>query len=477
MFMQSTAEKTIHKPIKRKLFKPDAYVLLFYILIICTIATYLVPSGVFDRVKKGDITMTVPGSYHLVKSTPVNFLEIFTAIQAGMVAGAPLIFLILFTGGALAVIDKTGAIDTFIRNVINLCKGRVLLLIIPICLMFSILGTTGIIVNSVIAFIPIGVMIARKLKLDAIFGVSLIYLGTYAGWNVSLISPQTLGLSQRIAELPLLSGMSFRIVIYLTFLVCTICYIYWYARKIKKDISQSILGLERFPNSLGTNENEIKTQKLTLQHKIVLLFSGGSLLAFIICTLIFKWTENEMAGLFIFIAIGAGLISRMKVNDIAKTFMDGCQKLVYGALIVGMARAVIILLEQGQLLDTIVHGLSTLLAPLSPITGTLGMFIGSAAIHFLISSGSGESTMLMPILVPLADLLHITRQVAVQSVLFGEGVVNCINPTSGVLMAILATSGISYGKWLKFMIPLTIIWSILAAIFLIIGVLIKWGPF
>jgi len=137
--MQSTAEKTIHKPIKRKLFKPDAYVLLFYILIICTIATYLVPSGVFDRVKKGDITMTVPGSYHLVKSTPVNFLEIFTSIQAGMVAGAPLIFLILFTGGALAVIDKTGAIDTFIRNVINLCKGRVLLLIIPICLMFSIL--------------------------------------------------------------------------------------------------------------------------------------------------------------------------------------------------------------------------------------------------------------------------------------------------------------------------------------------------
>jgi uncharacterized ion transporter superfamily protein YfcC len=157
--------------------------------------------------------------------------------------------------------------------------------------------------------------------------------------------------------------------------------------------------------------------------------------------------------------------------------MDGCQKLVYGALIVGMARAVIILLEQGQLLDTIVHGLSTLLAPLSPITGTLGMFIGSAAIHFLISSGSGESTMLMPILVPLADLLHITRQVAVQAVLFGEGVVNCINPTSGVLMAILATSGISYGKWLKFMIPLTIIWSILAAIFLTIGVLIKWGPF
>ncbi|MFP3512173.1 Na+/H+ antiporter NhaC family protein [Peribacillus sp. SIMBA_075] len=477
MFMQSTAQKLVPKPIKRKTFKqPDAYVLLFYILIACTIATYLVPAGVFDRIEKGDITMTVPGSYHVVKSTPVNFLEIFTAIQSGMVAGAPLIFLILFTGGALAVIDKTGAIDTFIRSIINLCKGKVLLLIIPICFMFSILGTTGIIVNSVIAFIPIGVMIARKLKLDAIFGVSIIYLGTYAGWNVSLISPQTLGLSQRIAELPLLSGMGFRIVIYLTFLLCTILYIYRYARKVK-NTGHSILGLERFPNSLGVSENEIQTQKLTLQHKLVLLFSGGSLLTFIICTLIFKWTESEMAGLFIFIAIGAGLISRMNVNDIAKTFMAGCQKLVYGALIVGMARAVIVVLEHGQLLDTIIYHLSTLLAPLSPVTGTLGMFLGSAALHFLISSGSGESAMLMPILVPLADLLHITRQVAVQSVLFGEGVVNCINPTSGVLMAILATSGISYGKWLKFMIPLSILWAILAAIFLTIGVLIKWGPF
>ncbi|WP_276918257.1 YfcC family protein [Aneurinibacillus aneurinilyticus] len=476
--MQSTATKLDNNVKKKGFLRPDAYVLLFYVLIICAIATYIVPSGAFDRVKKDDITMTVPGSYHAVEANPINLVEFFTAIQTGMVKGAPLIFLILFTGGALAVVDKTGAIDTFLRNIIIKCKDRLLLLIIPVCLMFSVLGTTGIIVNSVIAFIPLGVMIARRLKIDAVFGVSLIYLGTYAGWNASIISPQTVGLSQRIAELPLLSGIGFRIVIYLAFLIATIVYLYLYARKVQKNSTKSVLGLEIFPNSLGESNEEVNNQvRLSAQQKLILAFASLSLVGFIICTLIFKWSENEMAGLFIFIAIGSGLIARMGANEIAKTFMQGCQKLVYGALIVGMARAVVIILEDGQLLDTIVNGLATLLTPLSPMTGAIGMFIGSAALHFLISSGSGEAAMLVPILVPLADLLDITRQVAVQSVLFGEGVVNCINPTSGVLMAILAVSGISYGKWLRFMVPLAGIWSILSVIFLIIGVLMNWGPF
>jgi len=473
-------QPVVTEPVKKKRFPQiDAYVLIFFILVACAIATYLVPAGEFDRVKNGDVTITVPGSYHTVESNPTSFKDLFTAIQEGMVKGAPLIFLIMFTSGALAVLEKTGAIDAFLRKVVISSKDKLLFLIIPVCLVFSALGTAGIIVNSVIAFIPLGIVIARGLKLDAIFGVSLIYLGTYAGWNVTIMAPQTLGLSQRIAELPLLSGFGFRVVIYLVFLAVTIGYIYWYAKRIKRDITKSALGSEIFPNSLGENQIDLVNTdiRLTAQQKLVLWFSGLSLVAFIVCTLTLKWSENEMAALFIFIAIGAGIIVRMSANEIAKTFMQGCQKLVYGALIVGMARAVIIILENGMLLDTIVNELAMLLAPLTPITGALGMFIGSALLHFLISSGSGESAMLMPILVPLADLLHITRQVAVQAVMFGEGLVNCINPTSGVLMAILATTGIPYGKWIRFILPLIGIWFVLGCVFLIIGVSINWGPF
>lgn len=477
--MQATATNSDKSTSKRKFPNIDAYVLIFFILIACVIATYLVPAGEFDRVKNGDITVTVPGSYHVVESSPVSVKDLFTSIAEGMTKGASLIFLIMFTSGALAILEKTGAIDTFLRKIVISSKDKLLLLIIPVCIVFSILGTTGIIVNSVIAFVPLGIVIARGLKLDAVFGAALIYLGTYAGWNATILAPQTLGLSQRIAELPLLSGFGLRIVIYLVFLLATICFLYWYARRIQRNINKSALGTDVFPNDLGANQSDLLNTnvKMTLQQTWVLWFSGLSLIGFIVCTLVLKWSESEMTALFIFIAIGAGLISKMSANEIVKTFMQGCSKLVYGALIVGMARAVIIILEDGKLLDTIVNSLANVLEPLSPMSGAIGMFIGSALIHFLVSSGSGESAMLVPILVPLADLLGITRQVAVQAVMFGEGLVNCVNPTSGVLMAILAMTGIPYGKWIRFILPLIGVWFIVSIVFLVIGVMIKWGPF
>jgi uncharacterized ion transporter superfamily protein YfcC len=478
MEQSTTNEMTQEKKKKKRRFaQPDAYVLLFFVALICAIATYIVPSGVFKTLKKGDITITVPGSYHAVPSNPTSFVDFFTTIQAGMVKGAPLIFLILFTSGALAVIEKSGAIDALLKSTITRFNNRLLLLIIPVGLLFSVLGTTGIVVNSVIAFIPLGLVIARGLKLDPVFGAALVYLGTYAGWNVPVFAPQTLGLSQRIAELPLFSGIGYRMIIYVTILIVTLLYIYWYARKIRKDPTQSIMGSDWLSNTVGVDHADLGSKTtVTLQQKFILFFAGLSLLGFIIFSQKFKWTENEMAGLFIFIAIGCGLIARMSANEIATTFMQGCKQMVYGALIVGMARAVGIILDDAKILDTIVNALATLLAPLSPMTASIGMFIGSAALHFLISSGSGEATVLMPILVPLADLLHITRQVAVQAVISGEGIVNCINPTSGVMMGVLATSGISYGKWLKFMLPLTAVWFILGIIFIIVGVMINWGP-
>ncbi|PEC47445.1 YfcC family protein [Bacillus sp. AFS096315] len=463
---------------KKKFVQPDAYVLLFFVALICAIATYILPAGTFEKIQKGDITLTVPGSYHIVDSNPTGFVDFFTTIQNGMVMGAPLIFLILFTSGALAVVEKSGAIDAFLKSTLTRFNGSLLFLIIPVGIILSVLGTTGIVVNSVIAFIPLGLFIARGLKLDAIFGVSLIYLGTYAGWNVPVFAPQTLGLSQRIAQLPLFSGMGYRIIIYLAFLAAALIYIYMYARKIRKDPTKSILGPEFFTFEIAEKGDEVETTvTVSLQQKLILSLAGLSLLGFMIFSQKFKWTENEMAALFIFIAIGVGLIARMSANDIAFTFIQGCKQIVYGALIVGMARAVGIILGDAMILDTIVNGLAKLLETSSPIVGSIGMYIGSAALHFLISSGSGESTVLMPILVPLADVLHITRQVAVQAVILGEGIVNTINPTSGVLMGVLAMSGISYGKWLKFMLPLTAIWFVLGCLFIIIGMIINWGPF
>ncbi|MCH5584970.1 YfcC family protein [Shimazuella sp. AN120528] len=471
-------EKTMNqKPnFFKRLLKPDAYVLLFCILIICAIATYILPAGEFKHVPQGDLTVTVPGSYHAVASNPTGFMDFFMAIQTGMVKAAPLIFLILFTGGALKVLEKTGAINAAIAKTVKRFQKKEILLIIVIGVLFSVLGTTGVVVNSIIAFVPLGIIIARAMKLDAIFGVSLIYLGAYAGFNASMITPSTLGLSQKIAELPILSGIGYRAVIYTAFVIATLAYIYIYMLKLRKNPDNSLLGNDKFPLAIGDAEEWDENQAFTTRQKWMLTFAGLTLLVFVICTIIYKLDVDAMTAMFVFMAVGSGLIAGMKANDISKTFLKGCQRLVAGALIVGMARAVVIILGDGKLIDTIVNVLAHLLQSLPPVFGAVGMFLGSAGIHFLISSGSGESAMIVPILVPLADLMHITRQVAVEAVILGEGVVNCINPTSGVLMGVLAASGIAYGKWVRFMLPLVGIWIALSIIFIVIGVLIGWGP-
>ncbi|KPN12843.1 hypothetical protein AKG37_14605 [Bacillus australimaris] len=464
---------------KRKLQMPDAYVLLFIIALICTIATYFVPAGEFDRKTSGEITTAVPGSYHRIDQSPVSAVGFFTAIQEGMVGSASIIFLILFTGGTIAILEKTGAINGMIHHVISRFQTKQLLFICIVGGLFSVLGTTGIVVNSVIGFIPIGIIVARSLKWDAVAGAAVIYIGCYAGFNATILSPSPLGLSQTIAELPIFSGIGLRVIIYLCFLISSIVYIYLYTRRLKNKEKGSILGDQWFPaKGLGGADAEsVDKPAFTGRHKLILAVCGLSLGGFLYGALQLGWTDKEMAGVFIFMAIAAGLLGGLAANDIAKTFIVGCQSLVYGALIVGMARCISVILENGKLLDTVVNGLASMLTGFSPIAGAIGMYIASALLHFLISSGSGEAVVFIPILAPLADLMGITRQVAVEAVMLGEGVVNCINPTSGVLMAVLAASGIPYVKWLRFMVPLALIWFVIGLVFICIGVMINWGPY
>ncbi|KQL52786.1 hypothetical protein AN964_04125 [Heyndrickxia shackletonii] len=477
MSLQAETKKPMQHKSKFKM--PDAYVLLFLVALICAIATYFVPAGEFNRVMKGTISTTIPGSYHTVAQSPVSFVNFFSSIGQGMSAASSIIFLILFTGGTIAILEKTGAINGLIYHVINKFRTRQLLFVCIVAALFSILGTTGIVVNSVIGFIPIGIIVARTLKWDAVVGAAIIYLGAYAGFNATILSPSPLGISQTIAELPMFSGMGLRIAIYVCFLIATIIYIYLYTKRLKNPNKGSVLGKDWFPSKAllsdeKTNESAVSW---TIRHKLILLITALSLIGFLAGALWLKWGDIEMTGTFIFIAIAAGIIGGLKANDIASTFLQGCQRLVYGSLIVGMARCISVILENGKLLDTIVNGLAHLLQGHSPLFGAIGMYLSSAALHFLISSGTGESVVFIPILAPLSDLMHITRQVAVEAVMLGEGVVNCLNPTSGVLMGVLAASGIPYGKWLRFMAPLALIWFLIGLIFLIVGVLIHWGPY
>ncbi|MED4717981.1 YfcC family protein [Bacillus badius] len=455
---------------------PDAYVILFMILVLMALLTYAIPAGEFQREEVDGVTVVVPGSYTQIEASSASLMDIFIAIQKGMIESAPLIFLVLMIGGAFAVIESTGAIDALILKTIEKTKNKELVLITIVMILFSIFGTLGIIVNAVIAFIPIGIILARSMKLDAVVGVSMIYLGAYAGFNTAFLDPLTTGTAQQIAQLPLFSGIGYRVIMYIAVLLATILYVAWYVKRIQKNPMNSVLGNTPFPKIEEKDELSGEVS-VTGTHKLVLIWLVLGIGLYVFGVFKYSWSLNEMAAIFLMIAVGTAVIARLTPNRLVKEFFAGARGLVYGAMIIGMARSIVVILEDGKILDTIVQGMANVMTPFTSVSGAIVMFIANELFNILVSSGSGQAVIVMPIMTPLADLMDIPRQVAVQAYKMGDGFTNVITPTSGILMANLAIAGVAWTKWIRFILPLLLIWTVLGIIFLAIGVLIDWGPF
>ncbi|WP_040226885.1 YfcC family protein [Bhargavaea cecembensis] len=461
---------------KKKFALPDAYVILFIILALAAVLTWVVPAGEYERQETDAATIVVPGSYSQIESSSSSLLDVFLAIQEGMIAAAPLIFLVLIIGGSFAVIEATGAIDALILKTIEKTKNKELVLIAGVMLLFSIFGALGIVVNAVIAFIPIGIILARSMKFDAIVGVSIIYLGAYSGFATAFLDPLTTGTAQQIAELPIFSGVGYRIIIFATIVLVTMLYIFWYAKKIQKDPSKGVLSDNPFPK-VDKDAQVDGTQEMTGVHKLVLIWLAVGIGIYVYGVFQHQWGLNEMAAIFLVIAVGTAIIDRITPNKLVEEFFNGAKGLVYGALIIGMARSIVVILENGKILDTIVEGMAVLMTPFTSAAGAVVMFIANELFNFLVTSGSGQAVIVMPIMTPLADIMEVPRQVAVQAYKMGDGFTNVITPTSGVLMACLAVAGVPWTKWAKFVAPLLLIWTVIGAIYLMIGVWIGWGPF
>lgn len=449
------------------------YVLLFLMLVLAAIATWVVPSGEFSRTSSNGISFVVPNSLKPVTQHGVMPGEMFAALAKGMIESAPIIFLILFTGGALAVLEATGAVRSALALASRRDGTRTHIAVIVLCAIFSLLGTLGVVTNSVVAFVPLGLLLAESMGLRKEIGAGLIYLGTYAGFNTGILNPVTTGLSQRLAGLPMFSGMTFRVCVYIAFVVATIVFL---LARIRADRINGAAVCSSAPVQNGTTAAS-SLPRLDARQFTVVGIVLVCLSAFVYGSSTRHWAETEMIAMFLIMAIASGIVSGIRPGKIADTFLHGCSGLIKGALVVGMARAISIVLSEGKILDPIVNMLAGWLAPLHSTAAAISMFLSAALIHIGISSGSGESAVLIPIFAPLGDALHLTRQVTVQAVLLGEGFINCFNPTSGVLMAVLATSGIPYFKWVRFVMPLLIAWFAISIAAIATGVAMHWGPF
>ncbi|CEA02479.1 hypothetical protein BN1048_01729 [Jeotgalicoccus saudimassiliensis] len=462
----------MNKEIKKKKWEfPDTYVIVFLVLLIAVIATYIVPAGAFDREESDGVTTVVSGSYESSESSPAGFMDIFMSVQTGMVESAGLIFLVLFAGGMFEIINKSGAIHTGIYSAIDKMRGKEFLLIATIIVLFALGGAVGALANSVIPFVAIGVLLVKALKLDALVAVAITFNAAFIGFAAGFLNPYTVGIAHNIAELPLFSGMLFRLIAFTLLVGATIWYTWRYCKKIMDDPSRSLIGIE------AAAEDELNfDETFTGRHKLILIWTAAALIFFVFAVVKFQWTTDHMAAFFVIIGLVAGIIAGMNYNEITLTFLEGCKNLVYGALIIGLARAVLVIMENGQILDTLVNALSQPLSALPPIATAIGMFIMNSVFNFFVPSGSGQAAIMMPIQTPLADMIGITRQVTVLAFQFGDGFSNVLYPTSGPLMASLAVAGVSWIKWAKWFFPLFLIWSVIAFILLATAVMINLGP-
>ena len=458
---------------KKKWKTPHTFVILVTIIIIAAIATYLIPAGEFTRFKDAATgkTLVEAGSYHRIASNPLNPLLIPSAIYTGIVKSASTITFMLIIGGAFEVITSTGALTALCKK-LSKTFSKHKYAVIPVFLtLFSIFGFTMGMSSEVMIFVPIGITLALFLGLDKVTGTAMIALGAAVGFTAGILNPFNVGVAQDIAELPLFSGMAYRIVILVILLAATSAYIIIYAKKVAANPEKSVIyGIQE--DTEYTFEDVSDSISKSQIAVLVIMAAGFGILIYGLSTK--GWYFEEMSGLFIFMGIACGLVSGYGPSRIAKEFGNGAKGIVVGCLIIGIARTVEVILSDAKILDTIVYGIVNIVNVMPGSIKAVGMFICQSLINCVIVSGTGQAAVTMPLMVPVSDLVGISRQTAVLAFQLGDGFSNSVLPMSSSLMGYLAVSKIPYSKWLKFMMPLFLIWTLLGCLFMLGALIIGY---
>ena len=458
---------------KKKWKTPHTFVILVAIIIIAAIATYLIPAGEFTRFKDAATgkTLVEAGSYHRIASNPLNPLLIPSAIYTGIVKSASTITFMLIIGGAFEVITSTGALTALCKK-LSKTFSKHKYAVIPVFLtLFSIFGFTMGMSSEVMIFVPIGITLALFLGLDKVTGTAMIALGAAVGFTAGILNPFNVGVAQDIAELQLFSGMAYRIVILVILLAATSAYIIIYAKKVAANPEKSVIyGIQE--DTEYTFEDVSDSISKSQIAVLVIMAAGFGILIYGLSKK--GWYFEEMSGVFIFMGIACGLVSGYGPSRIAKEFGNGAKGIVVGCLIIGIARTVEVILSDAKILDTIVYGIVNIVNVMPGSIKAVGMFICQSLINCVIVSGTGQAAVTMPLMVPVSDLVGISRQTAVLAFQLGDGFSNSVLPMSSSLMGYLAVSKIPYSKWLKFMMPLFLIWTALGCLFMLGALIIGY---
>jgi uncharacterized ion transporter superfamily protein YfcC len=439
---------------------PHPLVLMVGFILLACVLSYVLPAGVFERHPDAATgrDIVVAGSYHRVPASPVSPLQALVDIPKGLVDAASVIFLVFVAGGAFTVVDHTGALRHGVDWLLARFRGREAIVIPIVSILFATMGALENMQEEIIPLIPVLLVLMRRIGYPPLTAAAVSLGSAAVGAAFSPLNPFQVGVAQQLAQLPLLSGGGFRTL----FLVLAVAF--WIAGTLRYATRHRIQPETDEP----TTETAHGAQRSLVLALLLVTFS-----VFAYGVLKLGWDFEQMAALFLGLGIAAGLVGGLGLTGTAESFISGCRDMAFSALLIGFARAIFVVLEQGQIVDTIVNGLSAPLAGLPVTLSALGMMALHTALHLPVPSVSGQAVLTMPLLVPLSDLIGLSRQVTVLAYQYGAGLCELITPTNGALMAIVAVCGVRFDEWWKFVLPMYLGLVLLGITAIITGILVK----
>ncbi len=455
----------------------NTLVMIYAIVIIVAVMTWIVPGGEYQREVRDGRTLVIAESFRFVDSQPQGIAAILLAPIKGFIQAAQIIVFLFIIGGAFKIIETTGAISASVQKMAFFFSSKKHLqkFFIPVTmLLFSLGGTLFGMCEETMPFVLIFIPLALSLGYDSLVGTAIPFLGAAAGFAGAVFNPFTVGIAQGIAELPMYSGMEYRFFVWVLSTVFMTAFVMRYAAKIKANPRLSPVYEIDQARKHSLHLDNASQISLTIYHKLVLIAFGLAMILLVFGVLKYHWYINEIAALFLGLGIVSGLLGKLSLTEITESLKSGAKDMMGVALIIACAKAILVVATDGKILDAMLYGLASVITHFNKIIAAQAMFVTQAIINFFVHSGSGQAALTMPVMAPLADVIGISRQTAVLAFVFGEGWINPMLPTSGVTMGVLGLAGISWEKWAKWLLPIQIFFFILALLLLIPPVVFHW---
>ena len=410
---------------------PGTYTIIFAMILLSALLTWFVPGGEYVKGEEGTL------SYRDVESVP-QFFGVFTALYHGFVKQSGIIIFILIVGGSFWLLNSTGAISVGIGRFIRSVGRYHKVVLVAITLLFSLAGAIFGMSEETIPFVGIVVPLVVSMGYDAFLGMLIVYVAANVGFSSAFLNPFTVGIAQEMAELPLFSGMEYRLFCWAILTLLLILFVLFYAKSVYKA-----------PQAAAEQQPFAAPQQMSAAQKIILLILFATIVLLVVGVTLWGWYMAEISGLFLAMGIVSGIVAGYDSGRISSEMIAGAKDILSSALVVGLASGIIVILQEGRIIDSILNSLQAALNNAGGEWSLSAMYGIQALINTIIPSATAKAAITIPIMAPFSDMVGVSRQAMVLAFQFGDGFTNMITPTSGVLIASLSMARISYSDWVR----------------------------